>query len=255
MMIEKNGMKHSRIILVLIYCFLAVLPIPAKETHDVGLHLKITGMKQAEPPHLYNQKLILSYEADYFVRFVGAAFAHEDFKNIHPFVRNDYGVFVLALPVTGERDEVIYRLIVDGLWQPDPRNPLITVDERGVRLSVYSVPELPSKPITGPEVEEGNRVTFYFKGPENRAVYIAGSFNNWDPFMYRLDEKRDGLYSITLRLNPGEYFYHFISNGRVLLDPFNTRRGSDSEGVIVSYFRFPEGASSPDEIASANGNE
>lgn len=254
MMIGKNDMKHSRIILLLIYCFLAVLPIPAKETHDVGLHLKITGMKQAEPPHLYNQKLVLSYEADHFVRFVGAAFAHEDFKDIHTFVRNDYGVFVLALPVTGERKEVVYRLIVDGLWQPDPRNPLTTVDERGVRLSVYTVGELPSKPITGPEVETGGRVTFYFRGPENRAVYITGSFNNWDPFMYRMEEIQEGLYSITLRLTPGEYFYYYISNGRIMLDPFNTRRGSDSEGVIVSYFQFPGGDSPPDGGASAEGN-
>jgi hypothetical protein len=255
MMIKKNNMKHSRTVLLLIYCFLALVPIQAKETHDVGLHLKITGMKQAEPPHLYNQKLILSYEADHFVRFVGAAFAHEDFKEIHTFVRNDYDVFVLALPVTGERKEVVYRLIVDGLWQPDPRNPLTTADKRGVRLSVYHVPELPSKPITGPEVGAEGRVTFYFKGPEKRAVYITGSFNNWDPFMHRLEEQQEGLYSITLRLTPGEYFYHFISNGRTMLDPFNTRRGADSEGVVVSYFTVPGDGASPDGEVLANGNE
>ncbi len=207
---------------------------------DISTHIKIKGMKQAQPPQIYHDKLILSYDSDHFVRFVGAAFEHEDYNKIHTFRKNEYDVYFLVMPLHENRTTYFYRLIVDGLWMPDPANSRTIRDENGIIVSVFTVSRLPDRPITGPKIGENGRVTFYFKGPENRVVYLTGSFNNWEPFMYRLRETKPGLYSITITLREGDHFYYFISNGRKMLDPFNTERGTDDEGILVSYLKMSE---------------
>lgn len=51
-------------------------------------------------------------------------------------------------------------------------------------------------------------------------VYVAGSFNGWNPRYARLsDESGNGLYSITIYLPPGTYEYKFVVNGVWQADP------------------------------------
>jgi hypothetical protein len=194
-------------------------------------------MEQAKPPFVLNRNLILSYKAPHPVRYVGAAFAHEDYKTLHTFVKNDFDVFILTYPLSPERERIKYRMVVDGLCMTDPNNSNFITDERNISISVFNAPTLPQQPITGPEVGPPGRVTFYFRGRENSTVYVTGSFNNWDPFMYEMKEVREGLYKTTLTLSPGTHYYYFLVNGQKLLDPFNYTKGL-AQGTITSRFSY-----------------
>jgi hypothetical protein len=219
----------------LIYSFFTLVPILANEEFNIKHHLKVTGMEQAEAPHVFERQLILSYEADHPVRYVAAAFGHENYNTLHTFTRNKHDVYVLTYPIPEDKHKLVYRIVVDGLWRTDPRNPHTTVDEHSIRVSVFDIPELPQAPITGPERVDGKLVRFYYKGEAHNRVYLTGSFNNWDPFLHLMQEQKPGFYTITIQLPPGEHFYYFISNGKKQLDPYNSSLGSDVDGMVVSY--------------------
>ena len=70
------------------------------------------------------------------------------------------------------------------------------------------------------KVEETEKnVTLTCRFEPGREVYAVGTFNNWqlwDKSKKMTDKKKDGVYSITLRLQPGRYEYKFflVTNGK-----------------------------------------
>ena len=66
------------------------------------------------------------------------------------------------------------------------------------------------------------RVKFSIPAASGLPVFVAGSFNDWDPEGIPMKEK-DGVYTATVSLAPGEYEYKFIVNGFWTMDPDPTR--------------------------------
>ena len=69
---------------------------------------------------------------------------------------------------------------------------------------------------------DGERL--YFDDTAGMEVSVAGSFNNWNPFLQPLDEDTDrpGSYRLLIPLPAGRHEYYFVVNGRKVLDPHNT---------------------------------
>ena len=64
------------------------------------------------------------------------------------------------------------------------------------------------------------RVVLSVKAEPGSTVYVAGSFNDWNPTDKKLvDKKGDGIYTATIILPPGIYEYKFVINGVWTLDP------------------------------------
>jgi 1,4-alpha-glucan branching enzyme len=62
--------------------------------------------------------------------------------------------------------------------------------------------------------KSGKKVTFQTTAQPGSAVYVAGTFNNWDARAARLQENAaSGKYSIILSLPSGRYEYKFVVNG------------------------------------------
>ncbi len=75
---------------------------------------------------------------------------------------------------------------------------------------------------TGPS-EPMVTVRLTFHSPEARSVAVAGEFNKWKTDA-DLMSRRDGTWSIDLKLKPGEYSYSFVVDGKTWVpDP-----GADS---------------------------
>jgi hypothetical protein len=198
-------------------------------------------MEESEPPHFIDRNLILSYSSPRDLRFVGAAFEHEEFSEIHPFFENDHGVFVLVYPTPQDKSitDLRYRIVADGLWISDPTAEHTVTDPNGLELSRVPIPARFRRITEVPFVQPDGKTRFMYSAPAGYRIYIVGDFNNWDPFMHRLTETERGTYEITLRLQPGEHFYYFVSNGLKILDPRNPLRGVDYEGTEASLFRVP----------------
>ena len=64
------------------------------------------------------------------------------------------------------------------------------------------------------------RVQFRIKTEAGRKIFLAGTFNGWDPEKNPLKEKgKTGVYSITLMLPKGRYEYKFVVDGLWSVDP------------------------------------
>ena len=63
-------------------------------------------------------------------------------------------------------------------------------------------------------------VKFTVRADAGKSVSLAGCFNNWDaeknPMKY---VKKDGIYSVTIKLAPGTYEYKFVVDGVWQADP------------------------------------
>ncbi|RPJ09063.1 MAG: hypothetical protein EHM28_02605 [Spirochaetaceae bacterium] len=219
---------------ILIPLFLAILSPLAAESFDSYLHLQ--GKEQAGPPEIFAGQLILTYQADRKLFFVGARFSHEDFAVLHSFAKNANNVYILMLPLPEGTSSIKYRLLVDGVWTHDPNNPAQERDQIGTILSVvnFARANTISAMVDSPRLLPGNMVEFTIQAAPGSLVYIAGDFNAWDPFSLRLEETTTGVFSIKLKLISGRHYYYFLVDSVRMIDPRNVSVMVDNDGMYVS---------------------
>lgn len=228
------------------------------------LFLQVSSITEAGPPRVLEEAVIFTWEGPGFTRYVAAAFAHEGFQQLHPFVvRQREGrpdLFYLVYPVRPDMELLEYRLVVDGVWLVDPRAPQVRRDRMGVSLGQIPLLEPPVYRVTSPRPNGDGTVTFFFaldlriagsletldqrqislENFPNPRITVAGSFNGWDPFAHRLHRStgRPGFWEVTVPVPPGDHFYFFLIDGERVLDPINLQRARDRQtGARVSTFR------------------
>ena len=78
-------------------------------------------------------------------------------------------------------------------------------------------------------------VTFTVHAEAGKSVYLAGSFNNWDPTGKKMLEKKSGgVYATTVKLAPGTYQYKFVIDGTWCADPENVSAVPNDHGTFNS---------------------
>ncbi len=201
-------------------CFLIAIficmQIYAGEIESYNLQKKILITSDASEPQFIENYILFTFKTNEKVSFVGAAFDFDNYVKIYQYKKNPEGIYFLVINKP-EKENIKYRLIVDGLWIADPFNPDKIKQSNLVELSVLNIADKFSNEIEYPHTAKG-LTWFNYKGEEGKSVYLAGSFNKWDPFMYNMIEKRPGEYSISLKLPQGNYNYYFIVNGKIIPD-------------------------------------
>jgi hypothetical protein len=230
-------MKKLKTFLVIFLLFFGALSIFA--ANGTSLYLYIQEIGSAGPPQVYNDSVIFTYQASTPVYYVGARFEHENYSILHKFSRNAKKLFVLVIPIPENTTRLKYRIVVDGLWTDDPFNKMTEEDELGIKYSLVILPEKHTIYITSPEILQRGMVKFALKAEPKSQVFIAGDFNNWNPFINALEEETPGLYTITLKLYPGKHYYYFLVDGIRTIDPYNTQVFTDMDGLTVSGFTLP----------------
>ncbi len=82
------------------------------------------------------------------------------------------------------------------------------------------------------------RVKLELKAEPDSEIYVAGSFNGWDPKRKKMKQvDGNGHYTASLMLPPGEHEYKFVANGVWQADPGNTHWRSNSMGSLNSIIR------------------
>lgn len=205
--------------------------------HSLSADVRI--MSRSAPPLVRDHWVVFSYRPAPSARYVALRFEHESYAVLHPFQLNEEKVFVLVYRPPEGLDQLTYRISVDGLWMRDPANPEFSTDAFGTEFSRVGLEELRPAPARDPVVWRDGRVTFTFNGTPGRIVALPGSFNLWDPYVHVLDEIGQGVYTLTLRLPRGTYYYYFLENGKKRLDPANAETRYNAEGELVCYFQIP----------------
>jgi hypothetical protein len=227
--------------------------IEAANTNSLQLNDHLLKLRQPERPAIVDDSVVFTASSGF--RRVGIAFAHEHFGKIYwfeklmvsndnsgPWIKNrpppdihrDSGILFYIYPIPDDHTGVLeYRLIIDGLWVKDPVNPDSRVDSvSGITRSVVALPYV-KRPNT-PERMPAGTIVFSFTAPEGETITVAGSFNNWDPFMYELREISSGHYALSLPVPPGVYQYVYFYRGERRLDPNNPNRIYTREGKAAN---------------------
>jgi 1,4-alpha-glucan branching enzyme len=81
----------------------------------------------------------------------------------------------------------------------------------------------------GPELE---RVALEVFHPDAKEVFVAGSFNGWDPSATPLQPQGDGRWAVELILRRGKYEYRFLVDGQWTDDPLSPAYVSNPFGGL-----------------------
>ena len=78
-------------------------------------------------------------------------------------------------------------------------------------------------------------VVFTVRADPGKAVYLAGTFNNWDPAAKKMSDKKEaGVYTVSVKLAPGTYQYKFVIDGTWCADPENLDFVQNDHGTLNS---------------------
>ncbi len=114
-----------------------------------------------------------------------------------------------------EPGKYYYKFIVDGIWMRDPDNLHKEPDGVNAFNSILFVPNH----------------TFRLKNYQSAEnVYLAGSFNNWNPKDAPLDITPDG-WVLNAYVSYGRHTYKFIVDGDWILDPANPKTSENQYGT------------------------
>ena len=83
-------------------------------------------------------------------------------------------------------------------------------------------------------VENNGRTRFVYQGESGKKIYLAGTFNNWDPFMYSLEEVMPGRYELYLPLPNGVWYYAYFKDGKQIPDTTNREHVYMADGRTAS---------------------
>lgn len=96
-------------------------------------------------------------------------------------------------------------------------------------------PEPEPQKKKGGEAEESvhpaKLITFTFRAPQARNVFLVGCFNGWDPHATPLHWHDDGIWTCSISIEAGEHQYRFIVDGEWQSDPLNTHRCCNEFGT------------------------
>jgi 1,4-alpha-glucan branching enzyme len=129
-----------------------------------------------------------------------------------------------------------YKLIVDGDWKLDPKNPArkFVNDIEDSVVNVGNVPE-PAQESAGP-------VTLTFTEPQAKTVQVAGDFNRWldnvegkvtGKTEWMMQRETAGHWKYVLTLPPGSYRFKYVIDGgeRWAQDP-NFPASADGNSIL-----------------------
>ena len=205
------------------------------EFQNYDLDLLLHEINSAGAPVVTEDYIIFTVEPKY--RFAGIAFDFENYQTIHPFQvltqtdddekKTRWHMFY-CYEREHKRTSIKYRLVLDGLWTADPLNPNKEYDE-DVNLYFSWVDVSDGVKIYTNSTNQ-NSVHFIYKGESGQKIHLAGTFTNWDPWIYELKETSPGLYELDLPLATGRYFYSYYIGLTPVLDSTNPEKIYTADG-------------------------
>ena len=231
--------RFSLIIAGILLCCVLYAQDYYKEIETYEYNNLINSINKVQEPIVTDKYIVFTAETG--PRFVGIAFDYENYQTIHPFkIKNsrDFNdeiissIMFFSLERPADLTEISYRLVIDGLWTPDPVNANNYYDaETGVSLSKVEIGStLPV--VTGTNSESITR--FIYNGESGKTVRIGGTFTNWDSWIYELEETSPGFYEISIPLPQGKYYYNYFLGMKAITDKTNPEKAYTDDGRISS---------------------
>ncbi|MBM4148518.1 MAG: hypothetical protein FJ224_05695 [Lentisphaerae bacterium] len=78
------------------------------------------------------------------------------------------------------------------------------------------------------------RVQLSLAAQPGSQVFVAGTFNDWDPLKKSLKDDGSGIFKTTMFVAPGRYEYKFVVDGQWCLDPECSEWAPNPHGSLNS---------------------
>lgn len=99
--------------------------------------------------------------------------------------------------------------------------------------------EQPGSSNVSAEISSRQRsVKFQVRATQGSEVFLAGSFNNWDPNSIALKRNGGGLYSASVNLAPGRHEYKFLVDGAWRNDEQCSQQVANCHGSLNSVIEL-----------------
>ncbi len=239
----------KKIILAVSFALFALIAMPGNffaveptNYQNFELDTLLHEIDKPGAPYVTNDYII--FTADIHNRHVGIAFDFENYKVIHPFqilthTDDEGNVSRKHMFYCFKREhkftKLKYRLVIDGLWTTDPLNPQKVYDDN-VNL-YFSTVDLPDSIEVYTTETPQETVRFIYKGKTGLKLNLAGTFTNWDPWIYEVPEVEPGLYELELPLTTGTYYYTYYIGLTPVLDNTNPNKAYAADGRRVNVIK------------------
>lgn len=228
--------------------FFVLFPSFGAGIESVKYSSLVTQISRPRAPVIVDGRYII-FTASGNARHTAISFEYENYTKSYNFQRlarkdennkrkvdangkTDEGVLFYIAEIPSGYHELRYRMVIDGLWTTDPLNSQTEYDyNNGMMVSTLPVDYY--EVFQTANVNQG-QVRFTYEGTPGNAINLAGSFNNWDPFMYELTETSPGKYELLLPLPAGTWYYAYFEGTTQLKDNTNGERVYTKDGRVAS---------------------
>ena len=239
----KRFSKFLLIFLVTIFCNFSIFALTEDEEYEAeNLVFSINGVSE---PKVHDNFIVFTAENKF--RHVGIAFDFEDYGTIHDFYRNVFydidmkerdSILFYICKIPEKTEKISYRLVIDGVWTTDPYNSQKYYSSQAdTYLSYVDIPFNPDK-IKTENVEatatSKNSTHFVYKGEPGQKIRLAGTFTNWDSYIYEFKETSSGFYELSLSLPKGTYYYAYYNGRKSFADNTNPNKVYTDDGKVAS---------------------
>ncbi len=232
----------KRLYTALLTALILITPGFSAEIESTTFNNLMAGISRSREPVVSGRYIV--FTASGTSRHAGIAFEYENYRNIHSFQRlvrkneknekqktADTVLFYISEIPPG-LNEIRYRMVIDGLWTTDPMNQ-DSVYDYGNGMNISIVPVEYYEVFQTQNVNRG-QVRFTYTGESGKTIRLAGTFNNWDPFMYEMAETSPGKYELILPLPAGKWYYAYFEGSTQLTDNTNREQVYTKDGRVAS---------------------
>ena len=122
----------------------------------------------------------------------------------------------------------LYKFIVDGKAIPDPDVPDKMVDDG---MGGYA-----TQLVVIPKSSKAVPIRFSLVRPQAQDVRVRGSFDNWDEQGIKMEQDKEGTWSVTVPIEPGPIMYQFYIDGEWGPDPDVAEQVDNGRGELATPF-------------------
>lgn len=131
--------------------------------------------------------------------------------------------------------------VASGNAGPGPTAPLPSAGSKIAKARAVRAPK--AKAQGAPTVSSlassaAGRSRIEYLNPGAREVFIAGTFNEWDPRATALKSQGEGKWGIDLALAPGRYEYRLVVDGQWIEDPKSPGYSANPYGGLNSVLQI-----------------
>lgn len=193
------------------------------ELYPMGVNRKVFGfnkLRKSEAIVVKGQKVTIYLSGYTNYKDVKLAGSFTQWQNRAISMQKSPEGWIVSLDL--EPGKYYYKFITDGSWILHSDNVLKENDGMGNTNSVFYIPNQ----------------TFTLNGFEKASkVYLAGTFNNWDPGNAAMKRTKTG-WELPVFLPNGTYTYRLIADGAWMEDPANKNKVQNEFGAFNSVVRI-----------------